>query len=173
MLLLDSSCYICMPQYGTAGTCRLGNQLTGYQLRDLCMSSILCFFQGFPVPEQESKIGVYIYMKCLLPYSQKFTLSLTSSMQSGKPCGTLTAAVSHRLPYLNLPQRWPLCVCTFHAQQLHVLHPVRASVDGWRVRLPFLPNRFQPKAYRHSQTSPAIAAPGLAPEQSREAAFSG
>lgn len=30
-------------------------------------------FQGFPAPEQESKIGVYINTKCLLPYSQKFT----------------------------------------------------------------------------------------------------
>ena len=30
-------------------------------------------FQGFPASEQESKIGVYINTKCLLPYSQKFT----------------------------------------------------------------------------------------------------
>lgn len=30
-------------------------------------------FQDFPALEQESKIGVYINTKCLLPYSQKFT----------------------------------------------------------------------------------------------------
>lgn len=72
ILLLDSSCYVCRPQYGTMGTCRVGNQLMHYQLRDFYMSSILWFSRALLLWSKNPKSVLY-NLKCLLPYSQKFT----------------------------------------------------------------------------------------------------
>lgn len=102
-----------MPQHGTTGTCRLGNQLTGYELKDFLVNSILWFSRAFLLQSKNPSISVYINTKCLLTYSQKSTqtwpltfiqenLSTSSQPQSprGNPISTsLSSDHTTRTPF--------------------------------------------------------------------------
>lgn len=135
------------------------------------MSSILWFSRAFLLQSKNPNISACINTKCLLTYSQKFTQTRPLVFIQ-ENLSISSQPVSQRQPHPHLSQQWSHHGHTFHTQ--HLRSPSCQSFGWW---LTFISHAYQTGCRQRPRgtaiLSPARAAPGCVPEQSREAVFPG